>query len=74
MKHSSSNGCLFLHYSIPFPVLRGCPKSDILHEILELVLVEMTQGLTMSGLNFLPEDLTIIIIYLKEGYETLKQQ
>ena len=32
MKYSSSNGCLSLQHSIPYPVLRGCPKSDILHE------------------------------------------
>ena len=42
MKHSSSNGCLSLQYIIPFPVLRECPKSDILHEIWELFLSEMT--------------------------------
>ena len=33
MIHSITNGCLSLQLSILFPVLRGCAKSDILHEI-----------------------------------------
>ena len=33
MKHSSSNRCPSLHHSIPFPVLRGCPKSEIVQRI-----------------------------------------
>ena len=32
MKHSSSNGCLSLQYTITFPMLRGCPKSDNFNE------------------------------------------
>ena len=44
MKHSSSNECLSLKHSMTFPVLRGCPKSDILHVIWELFLAEMTHG------------------------------
>ena len=31
--HSSTNGWHSLQHSIPFLVLRGCPKSDILYEI-----------------------------------------
>ena len=31
--NSISNGCLLLQHIIPFSVFRGCPKSDILHEI-----------------------------------------
>ena len=42
MKHSSSNRCISLQYSIPFPVLGGCPKSEILCEIWELFLAYMT--------------------------------
>ena len=30
MKHSCSNGCLFLWHPIPFPMLKGYPKSRIL--------------------------------------------
>ncbi len=33
MTHLSSNGCLSLQYTIPFPVLRGYPKSSIVHAI-----------------------------------------
>ena len=39
--HLHSNGCLYLQHSIPFPVLRGCPKSDILHDIWEIFWGEM---------------------------------
>ena len=38
MVHSISNGCLSLQYSIPFSVLKGCPKFVILLEIWELFL------------------------------------
>ena len=33
MNHSCSNECLFLRHIIPFPMLRGHPKSGILHSI-----------------------------------------
>ena len=42
MKHSSSDGCLSLYHSIPFPLLRGYPKSEILYTIWELFGAEMT--------------------------------
>ena len=42
MKHPRSNGCLSLYHSIPVPMLRGCPKADILHEIWELLLTDMS--------------------------------
>ena len=40
--NSISNGCLLLQHIIPFSVFRGCPKSDILHEIWKLFWGEMT--------------------------------
>ena len=36
MRHMNSNGCLLLEDTIPFPVLRGYPKSDIFSWIWEL--------------------------------------
>ena len=42
MKHPSSSGCLYSHHSILFWILRGCQKYDILHEIWECLLAEMT--------------------------------
>ena len=36
MRHINSNGCLLLEDTIPFSVLRGYPKSDILSWIWEL--------------------------------------
>jgi len=42
MNHSSSNECIFLQHNVPFPLKRGCPKPDILHEIWELFLLVTT--------------------------------
>ena len=41
VKHSSSNGCLSLQYSITFVVLRGYPKSGNLCEIWESTSAKM---------------------------------
>ncbi len=53
MNHSSSNGCLSLQRSITFPVLRGCPKSDILHENWELFFGKNDTCLTMRCMYIL---------------------
>ena len=74
MKHSSSNGCLSLQRSITFPVWRGCPESDILHENWELFLVEMTHGWPQGACIYPVWSSCEHPYTSKEGYETLKQQ
>ena len=69
LKHSISNGCLFMLHSIPFTVLRGGWKSDILHELRELF--SPVNELVWSMRAISPSNLAY---HSKEGYDILNQQ
>ena len=64
--NSISNGCLLLQHIIPFSVFRGCPKSDILHEIWKLFWGINDTVWTIRGLYMLLEAHPIILIHLRK--------
>ncbi len=70
---SISNGCLSLQYSIPFAVLKGCPKFVILLEIWELFLAERTRCWQYEGLVYTTKSSPNQHYTSKEGYDTINQ-
>ena len=73
MKHSSSNVCLSLWHSIPISVQRGCLEADILHQIWELFVAEMTPCGPYWYVYSVRRSSKHPCIS-KEGYETLEHQ
>ena len=64
--NSISNGCLLLQHIIPCSVFRGCPKSDMLHEIWKLFWGINDTVWTIRGLYMLLEAHPIILIHLRK--------
>ena len=73
MKHSSSSGCISLQNIIPFSMLTGCLKSDILHKMCVLFLAEKIWCGPHKGLVDATKSSSNHLCMFKEGYKTLKQ-
>ena len=65
IKHSSSNGCLSVWYSIPFSVLVWAPKLVILHKIWEFCFSRNDMVATMKVSYILSGALPIILMHLR---------
>ena len=65
MEHSSSNGYLSLHHSIPFSVLILYPKSGIFACNLRVDLDRNNMVCTIRGRVMLPEALPPLLIHLR---------
>ena len=67
MKHSRSNGCLFLQPSIPCPMLKGCPKSNMFIELWEWCFGRNYTVWTIRGLFVLSKSFSIILIHWRNN-------
>ena len=74
MIQSSSNVWLSFYSTILFTILRGCPKSDILHEIWEYFRAKKTQCWPYKGIVYAVKSSSSHHYAAKEGHWTVKQQ